>query len=222
MATIHGAIAKRLCPGLQIRLDQFDSGSRLQNMLVSTFWVRGETNKICGNSSVGRAIPCQGIGRRFEPVFPLQFQSWCGSVHAGFCGNSSVGRAIPCQGIGRRFEPVFPLQHIAKRAFGLFFAFRRLRSARWRMLLPLHRPARSLSSFSPGAFAVMGTARICRCCGYRVHTEFPGCLRPTAQRERLEWQAACLDGEIGRHPGLKIPCRESGVPVRSRLEAPPG
>ena len=25
-----GAIAKRLCPGLQIRLDQFDSGSRLQ------------------------------------------------------------------------------------------------------------------------------------------------------------------------------------------------
>ena len=53
-----GAIAKRLCPGLQIRLDQFDSGSRLQ--------------KICGNSSVGRAIPCQGIGRRFEPVFPLQ------------------------------------------------------------------------------------------------------------------------------------------------------
>lgn len=33
-------------------------------------------------------------------------------------------------------------------------------------------------------------------------------------------QAACPDGEIGRHPGLKIPCRESGVPVRSRLGAP--
>ena len=29
--------------------------------------------KNCGNSSVGRAIPCQGIGRRFEPGFPLQF-----------------------------------------------------------------------------------------------------------------------------------------------------
>ena len=29
--------------------------------------------KKCGNSSVGRAIPCQGIGRRFEPGFPLQF-----------------------------------------------------------------------------------------------------------------------------------------------------
>ena len=26
----------------------------------------------CGNSSVGRAIPCQGIGREFEPLFPLQ------------------------------------------------------------------------------------------------------------------------------------------------------
>ncbi len=46
-------------------------------------------------------------------------------------------------------------------------------------------------------------------------------LAPTAQPEQLEWQAACPDGEIGRHPGLKIPCRESGVPVRSRLGAPP-
>tara|TARA_B110000014_G_scaffold165038_1_gene116615 strand:- start:36 stop:281 length:246 start_codon:yes stop_codon:yes gene_type:complete len=25
----------------------------------------------CGNSSAGRAIPCQGIGREFEPRFPL-------------------------------------------------------------------------------------------------------------------------------------------------------
>ena len=30
----HGAIAKRLCRGLQSRLDQFDSGSRLQISLV--------------------------------------------------------------------------------------------------------------------------------------------------------------------------------------------
>ena len=27
---------------------------------------------LCGNSSAGRAIPCQGIGREFEPRFPLQ------------------------------------------------------------------------------------------------------------------------------------------------------
>ena len=25
----------------------------------------------CGNSSVDRAIPCQGIGLEFEPLFPL-------------------------------------------------------------------------------------------------------------------------------------------------------
>src|SRR5690606_4791228 len=28
--------------------------------------------KICGSSSVGRAIPCQGIGREFETLLPLQ------------------------------------------------------------------------------------------------------------------------------------------------------
>jgi hypothetical protein len=32
---VHGAIAKRLCTGLQIRLAQFDSGSRLQNLAVT-------------------------------------------------------------------------------------------------------------------------------------------------------------------------------------------
>ena len=30
----------------------------------------------CGNSSAGRAIPCQGIGREFEPRFPLHFSSF--------------------------------------------------------------------------------------------------------------------------------------------------
>ena len=29
--------------------------------------------KICGNSSVGRAQPCQGWGREFESRFPLSF-----------------------------------------------------------------------------------------------------------------------------------------------------
>ena len=29
---VHGAIAKRLCTGLQIRLAQFDSGSRLHQI----------------------------------------------------------------------------------------------------------------------------------------------------------------------------------------------
>ena len=34
MLKYDGAIAKRLCRGLQSRLDQFDSGSRLQNFVV--------------------------------------------------------------------------------------------------------------------------------------------------------------------------------------------
>ena len=33
---LTGAIAKRLCNGLQIRLVQFDSGSRLQNLLLES------------------------------------------------------------------------------------------------------------------------------------------------------------------------------------------
>ena len=33
---VNGAIAKRLCTGLQIRLAQFDSGSRLQISLVNS------------------------------------------------------------------------------------------------------------------------------------------------------------------------------------------
>ena len=34
-----------------------------------------KTAYICGNSSVGRAQPCQGWGREFESRFPLQIQS---------------------------------------------------------------------------------------------------------------------------------------------------
>ena len=33
---ISGAVAKRLCPGLQIRLDQFDSGPRLQKRSIES------------------------------------------------------------------------------------------------------------------------------------------------------------------------------------------
>ena len=35
--------------------------------------------KTCGISSVGRAIPCQGIGREFEPLIPLQISQRQGS-----------------------------------------------------------------------------------------------------------------------------------------------
>ncbi len=64
-----------------------------------------------GNSSVGRARPCQGRGREFESRFPLQkFDRPSGQHHPS--GNSSVGRARPCQGRGREFESRFPLQNL--------------------------------------------------------------------------------------------------------------
>ncbi len=89
---------------------------------------------LSGNSSVGRAPPCQGGGREFEPRFPLHAShSSSGLGHRPFTavtgvrtpygtplllylrcsrGNSSVGRAPPCQGGGREFEPRFPLQSV--------------------------------------------------------------------------------------------------------------
>ncbi len=69
-----------------------------------------------GNSSVGRARPCQGRGREFESRFPLQDSNvaFSGSMKNRSTmrrGNSSVGRARPCQGRGREFESRFPLQN---------------------------------------------------------------------------------------------------------------
>src|SRR2546422_6361179 len=48
-----GAIAKRLCPGLQIRLDQFDSGSRLQKFIADTVFKRPDRKSTRLNSSHG-------------------------------------------------------------------------------------------------------------------------------------------------------------------------
>ena len=99
-----------------------------------------QKRSFCGNSSVGRARPCQGRGREFESRFPLTVLSntknhtvpggLLGAARAEaklalimpsrdkkpqnfgtkFCGNSSVGRARPCQGRGREFESRFPLK----------------------------------------------------------------------------------------------------------------
>ena len=59
---------------------------------------------ICGNSSVGRAQPCQGWGREFESRFPLQFYNpptwWIiflagwQSGHAAVCKTADAG-SIP-------------------------------------------------------------------------------------------------------------------------------
>ena len=47
----------------------------------------------CGNSSVGRAQPCQGWGREFEPRFPLKCCPGGGMVDALVSGASAARRA---------------------------------------------------------------------------------------------------------------------------------
>ena len=88
-------------------------------------WYKRVNSQKRGNSSVGRAQPCQGWGREFEPRFPLMrtaisclffvcvcfveslVRKWEVCFHAmsvaknalnlwNKCGNSSVGRAQPC------------------------------------------------------------------------------------------------------------------------------
>ncbi len=61
-------------------------------------------------SSVGRASPLHGGGRRFEPVITHQIK-WCArgvneDQNSSGWVISSVGRASPLHGGGRRFEPV--------------------------------------------------------------------------------------------------------------------
>ncbi len=70
-------------------------------------------HRICENSSVGRAQPCQGWGRGFESRFSLNESTmkYKSQRRRDFlpCENSSVGRAQPCQGWGRGFESRFSL-----------------------------------------------------------------------------------------------------------------
>ena len=54
------------------------------------------TNNKCGNSSVGRARPCQGRGREFEPRFPLQFARVVESVDTRDL-KSLAFRGVPVQ-----------------------------------------------------------------------------------------------------------------------------
>ena len=65
-------------------------------------------NKNCGNSSVGRARPCQGRGREFESRFPLFFfaqlaelvDACVSGAHAARCAGSSpvLGTSISVAG----------------------------------------------------------------------------------------------------------------------------
>ncbi len=39
---------------------------------IAIFYPLKLSKNLCGNSSIGRALPCQGKGRGFESRFPLQ------------------------------------------------------------------------------------------------------------------------------------------------------
>ncbi len=65
-------------------------------------------------SSVGKASPLQGGGRRFEPVITHHFKGGPQWTRDKIWVISSVGRASPLQGGGRRFEPVIT-HHISVR-----------------------------------------------------------------------------------------------------------
>jgi hypothetical protein len=64
----------------------------------------------CGNSSVGRAQPCQGWGREFESRFPLHFYGWvaewlCSGLQSRrrrFNSDPSLTYVCPGGGTGRR------------------------------------------------------------------------------------------------------------------------
>jgi hypothetical protein len=114
-----GAVAKRLCTGLQIRVGRFDSGPRLQTNAGVAQLVERDLAKVevTSSSLVTRSS--------WIPVRAGEFESpACAGL--GFtktqekCGCSSVGRARPCQGRGHEFEPRYPLQIMQKGSPGGF------------------------------------------------------------------------------------------------------
>ena len=62
--------------------------TKASDLLESSF-----KRKFCGNSSVGRARPCQGRGREFESRFPLLF--FCRSTKKGPRNNRIFIKKIP-------------------------------------------------------------------------------------------------------------------------------
>ena len=79
---------------------------------------------ICGNSSVGRASPCQGGGREFESRFPLHF----------FMVTSPSGKAKVCKTFIPQFESGCHLQSILK---GLYLLTQSFFVAHYLILLSL-------------------------------------------------------------------------------------
>ena len=78
---------------------------------------RRRSKVACGNSSVGRARPCQGRGREFESRFPLTALEWWNGRHEGL--------KIPWPVMAVRVRVPLRAHRYARRTFGLpgFFFF---------------------------------------------------------------------------------------------------
>ena len=60
----------------------------------------------CGNSSVGRAQPCQGWGREFEPRFPLKGSCPGGGMVDALVSGASVERRAGSSPVLGTFQTV--------------------------------------------------------------------------------------------------------------------
>ena len=120
-----------------------------------------------GNSSVGRAQPCQGWGREFESRFPLQFVSPVRSLRPGDLFRGLSGRVVmqrpakPCTPVRFRPQPPnapgrprpgHPTARVAEPGRRSGLKIRRLRPCRFES------GSGHQSTFS----AVSATSRICR------------------------------------------------------------
>ena len=148
-----------------------------------------------GNSSVGRARPCQGRGREFESRFPLQF-SYRNLGHPRFCFfeatslswrvSQTDGQVAEwsCSGLQsrvRRFDSDLGLHPTFRRSFSGVLT----------------------SSLRSPTALFMRAARRAKITLRSSSSQFPK-LSP------------CPGGEIGRRKGLKIPRPERAMPVRVR------
>jgi hypothetical protein len=72
---VYGYLSKNSLARIpyQLILDRKTSSDRITPLEVDVDILKRKTS---GNSSVGRAQPCQGWGREFESRFPLQTQDY--------------------------------------------------------------------------------------------------------------------------------------------------
>ncbi len=67
-----------------------------------------------GNSSVGRARPCQGRGREFESRFPLHFKIRCPSGEIGRHKGFKIPRLSGCGGSSPPSGTIFKMNNIPR------------------------------------------------------------------------------------------------------------